>query len=94
MPNIFVSKETLSKLHMFIERSRVSAEFGAEKRLKSFDDATAMLLDFALRYHYDDFERLAKIPSFLGEMKAETFDNEELRNQIISDKIQELENDV
>lgn len=69
----------------------MSNDFGAEKRLKSFDDAIEMLLDFALRYDFDVFERMCKIPLVTGQLEPEVFDNEEVRNRIISEQINEAE---
>jgi hypothetical protein len=87
----FLQPETVKKLHTFMNRSRVSNEFGAEKKLKSFDHAINMLLDFALRYEFDAFEKLCNIPLVTGEMKEEDFENEEVRNKIIGAQFDELE---
>jgi len=89
MPNVHVSEETVKKLHTFINRSRVSPDFGAEKKLKSFDMAISMLLDFVLRYEFEDFERLCKIPLVMGEMSEENFDDEAVRNEIITKQVDE-----
>ena len=51
-----------------------------------------MLLDFALRYDFDTFEKLCKIPLISGEMNPSDFDNSEVRNKIIQEKFEELEN--
>lgn len=93
MPSVYVSEETKEKLYRFINRSRVSPEFGAPKRLKTPNQAIGMLLDCALRYHYDDFERIAKMPSYVGEMSVAEFDNSEVRNKIILENLEAIENE-
>ena len=91
MASVYVSEQTKQKLFQFINRSRVSPEFGSPKKLKSFDHAIDMLLDFALRYEFEVFENLCKIPLVQGEMSEETFENEEVRNQIINKQLEEIE---
>lgn len=93
MPSIYVSKEVKRKLETFINRSRVSPVFGSPKKLKNPNQAILMLLDFALRYDFKDFERLTKIPLVQGEMREEDFENEDVRNSIIKKQLEEAEND-
>lgn len=91
LPTVYVSKETKEKLYRFINRSRLSPEFGAEKKLKNPNQAILMLLDFALRYEFEDFELLTKIPLLMGEMKEEVFENEDARNKIILKQFEGLQ---
>ena len=91
MATIYLRDETKSDLYKLINRSRENSAFGSPKRLKNPDRAIKFLLDHALRYDFDDFWRIAKIPSYVSTLEPEIFDNEELRNKIISEKINELE---
>lgn len=89
MPSVYVSKKTKEKLYKFINRSRVSPEFGSPKKLKNPNMAIRFLLDFALRYEFEDLERLAKIPLTQGEMKAKDWDSEKIRDKIILKELDE-----
>ena len=92
MTSIYLDKSTKEMLYKFINRSRVSPAFGSPLKLKTPNLAIKMLLDFALRYDFDDFEHITKIPSYVSTLEPEIFDNEELRNQIISEQISDIEN--
>lgn len=89
LPIIYVSKKVQKDLYQLINRSRVSPEFGSPKKLKTPSKAIEFLLKIALRYEFEDLERLARIPLIQGEMKPETFDNEEIRDKIIMKEIDE-----
>ena len=93
MTSVYLKKSTKQKLYKFINRSRVSPVAFSEKRLKNPNQAIEMLVNFALRFAYDDFEKLTNIPLVSGELPVEVFDNEEERNQIILKQFEEVENE-
>ena len=94
MPSVYVSEETLKKLQKFINRSRVSPYFGAEKLLTSNNYAIAFLLDIALRFDFKDFAKLAKIPIIEGEIPVEIFDDEEAKIHFFKKEFEALEDET
>ncbi|MHC3130331.1 MAG: hypothetical protein IBV52_09685 [Candidatus Bathyarchaeota archaeon] len=83
MPSVYVSKKTKEKLQKFIERSRISPEFGAKKKYPSPSKAIEFLLKIGLKYPFNYLENLAKLPHVQSSMSPEDWDNEEIRDKKI-----------
>ena len=93
MPSVYVNERVKKDLYKFINRSRVCPVAFSEKRLKNPNKAIEFLLKFALRYNFEDLERLSNIPLIEGKMSPELFDNEEKRNSLIIQHFEEKEHE-
>jgi len=90
MPSVYVSEETLKKLHTFMNR-RESPVFGSPKEFKNFNEAINFLLCIGLNFPMNYLKHLAGCNTVSGEMKESDWENKDNRNTIISKQIEEIE---
>jgi len=75
-PSIYLPKSVHERLKRFIDKSRISPNFGSPKRFKSPSEAISFFLKIGEKYSIETLEEVAKQVFYTGEITEETYDKE------------------